>query len=98
MKCRCCGCTDLDACSVDDGQGCDWIADNLCSVCFEMAGHLATFFVIAGPGATRAKDTSIFQRVVDEAFTFMQNVRESEPSVLLATEDDMRAMIEVVKP
>jgi len=63
-----------------------------------MAEHLASFFLVAGPGATRGKDRFIFQRALDEAFKFMEAVQEVEPSVLLATEADMRAVIEVTKP
>jgi hypothetical protein len=36
VRCRVCGCTEIDACPV----GCSWADGDLCSVCFEAAEAL----------------------------------------------------------
>jgi hypothetical protein len=35
--CRYCGCTDEDACELQDGGGCFWAWPGLCSVCLMVA-------------------------------------------------------------
>lgn len=91
-KCRVCGCTDHDGCAIE--VGCMWVAPDLCSTCYEMAEHLASFFVVAGAKATRG-DPTIFQRVIDEAFALLQAEAEpgDGPKIVIANELDMRVAI-----
>jgi hypothetical protein len=43
VRCRVCGCTQIDGCP----GGCDWIEADLCSVCDEAVTALAKWFLAA---------------------------------------------------
>lgn len=96
-KCRICECTDHEGCAIEGG--CMWAEPDLCSTCYEMPEHLASYFSVAGPRAKRGTDGNIFQRVLDETYTLFIAPREpvEEPSVLVATEGDMNAVIAAKK-
>ena len=42
-RCRCCGCTDFDACvDPETGEACHWVAPDLCSACDPSLDELAS--------------------------------------------------------
>ena len=59
MRCRFCGCSENDACPA----GCEWTAENLCSVCAQFLGDLAAY----ADGARHVTKASL-GRMLDEVY------------------------------
>lgn len=57
VRCRVCGCTDVDACP----NGCSWVEYDLCSVC-AMAAEVLSDWV---EQARRANKTALWREVED---------------------------------
>lgn len=57
-RCRVCGCTQADGCP----GGCEWVDDDLCSVCSDAADALAAWIY----GTRRANKTGLWREAIDK--------------------------------
>jgi hypothetical protein len=101
-KCRICECTDFDGCASDVG-GCSWHEPDLCSTCAELGAAIIEWYQTAGPMARRngsikqAKPalTRIFAEIDAMIDAVEEDLPDPEPTVLIASESDMKAEIAI---